>query len=153
MTEHHAVLTSYERSALHTGKPIEQIKAESRSRTEAAMAKVAARDAAEFSEAVRLGIVAIRDPRIVAQTLREPLRGLIALRGTLRVSVPHDRLPRGKVPPASRTGSRSPFRSALASVGSALSSLRGWLCNPTVAGRAPAASRRPKASISDGRAA
>lgn len=142
------VLTSYERTALRTGRSVEQIKAESRARTDAVIAEVAARDAAEFSEAVRLGIVPPADPRIVAQTPRADRSWTIVPRGTAPQSAPHDRSQSDTVQPASLTGSQLLFRSALGSIRSAFSSLRGWLRNPTVAGRASAASRRPKAPAS-----
>lgn len=145
MTKHHAVLTSLERAALQTGKPIAQITAESRARFDAILKGLAARDEAEFSVAVQLGIVEPADPRISVRTLRARLRGTTAPRDTPPMSVLPDRLQCGTIPPASRTGSRSLFRSVLPSVGSAFSSLRGWLRNPTVAGRVSAASRRPKA--------
>lgn len=142
------VLTPLERTALRTGKPLAHVKAEGRARFEAALEELAARDAAELSEAVRLGIVAPADPRIVAQTPRADRSWTIVLRGTPPQSAPHDRSPFDTVQPASLTGSRSLFRSALVLVSFAFSRLRGWLRNPTVAGRASAASRRPKAPAS-----
>lgn len=142
MIVHRPVLTSIERAMLRTGKPREQIEAERDARFDAITTELAARDAAEFSDAVQRGIVPPTDPRIQMRSCRGRPAHRTNAADTLPSSSSHRQSARDKGRQSYPTGLRARCRAVLVRAASFV--LRDWRSNPTVAGRGEVASLSPE---------
>lgn len=120
-------LTWAESEALKTGRPLETVRAEqlartmaARAQTDAMLAEARSRDLAEFSEAVRAGIVAPTDPRIAGLRLADRPAPRSASLDTAPVSGRPDPARSGTDPQSSSTGSEGQVRSVFRRVASAI---------------------------------